>query len=161
MEIISRLTKDYPQLEFTAGESHCWSPKNNQIFYAVKDGQIDIAGLLHELGHAKLGHANFNNDLDLLQKEIDAWQEALNLAKQYDTEIDENHIQDCLDTYRDWLYQRSRCPACKSTGVQQNSRLYICINCSNKWEVSGSRQKRPYRRSAAKQSTDVVKPTKK
>ena len=144
-KLIRKLRRDHPNLVFTVGKAHCWSPKANQIFYAASDEQIDIAGLLHELGHARLGHQNFASDVELLQKEVEAWQEALRLAETYGKEIDPEHIQDCLDTYRDWLYRRSQCPACKASGVQQTARRYTCLNCGGMWEVTSSRMRRPYR----------------
>jgi hypothetical protein len=144
-QLISKLRRDHPNLVFTAGEAHCWSPKYNQILYTEGDESVNVAGLLHELGHAHLGHKDFDSDLELLQKEVDAWQEALRLAKQYDIKIDPTHIQDCLDTYREWLFRRSRCPECFSSGVQQTVRSYICLNCSATWKVTTSRMRRPYR----------------
>jgi len=147
--LVHKLQHDHPNLVFKVGEAHCWSPRHNQILYAGGGDQINIAGLLHELGHARLGHRGFASDVELLQKEVDAWQEALRLASQYGLSISEDHIQDCLDTYRDWLFRRSRCPSCESTGVQQTPHRYLCINCGNAWEVSNSRLRRPYRRQTA------------
>lgn len=147
-KLVKQLQRDNPNLVFTVGEANCWSPQHNQILYAATDEQRDIAGLLHELGHARLGHQSFTTDVDLLQKEVDAWQEAVRLAERYGLTLDESRMQDCLDTYRDWLYRRSRCPACQATGVQQTARRYVCVNCGGSWEVSSSRLKRPYRQKA-------------
>src|SRR2546421_8751877 len=144
--LVRKLRRDHPNLVFTSGEAHCWSPNRNQIFYAPDDGAGNIAGLLHELGHARLGHRDFTCDLELLQKEIDAWEEAVRLAERYSLAIDPEHIQDCLDTYRDWLFRRSRCPRCRGTGLEQTGGQYVCPNCSTRWQVSSSRLRRPYRR---------------
>jgi hypothetical protein len=144
--LVHKLQQDHPSLLFTVGETLCWSPKLNQIFYAADENEHSVAGLLHEVGHALLGHHTFKSDVELLQKEVEAWQTAQQLASSYGVNIDENHVQDCLDTYRDWLYHRSRCPACHATGVQQTPREYHCINCGTKWGVSNSRLRRPYRR---------------
>ncbi len=143
--LVHKLRRDHPNLVFTIGEAHCWSPEQNQIFYASKDSQVNTAGLLHELGHARLRHAGFRSDLELLQKEIDAWEEAVNLAIVYDLKIDPNHVQDCLDTYRDWIFRRSRCPECLASGVQKSTQYYHCLNCSATWKVTASRLRRPYR----------------
>lgn len=148
-QLIRKLRRDHPNLVFTVGEAHCWSPQHNQIFYAAVDEQIDIASLLHELGHARLGHQNFTSDVELLTKEVDAWQEAMRLAKQYGVEINQEHVQDCLDTYRDWLFRRSQCPKCRGTGIQQAARDYTCPNCSTNWGVTTSRLRRPYRLQAS------------
>jgi len=144
-QLVRKLQCDHPGLVFTIGEAHCWSPKRNEIFYASKDNQVNIAGLLHEIGHARLGHEGFASDLELLQKEVDAWQEALRLAKNYSLEIDQRHIEDCLDTYRDWIFHRSRCPECLASGFQRQDKRYICLNCSATWKVTNSRLRRHYR----------------
>jgi len=146
--LVRKLQQDYPGLQFTVGEVLCWSPKRNQIFYASTKNEHSIAGLLHEVGHALLNHHTFRSDIELLQKEVDAWQKAQHLASLYGVTIDENHVQDCLDTYRDWLFQRSRCPVCNTTGVQQTPRQYHCVNCDGQWKVSNSRLRRPYRQQA-------------
>jgi hypothetical protein len=151
--LVHKLQLDHPALVFKVGEAHCWSPQRGEILYEAADTEANIAGVLHELGHARLGHQRFASDIELLQKEVDAWQEALRLAERYGLAISEEHIQDCLDTYRDWLYRRSRCPGCESTGVQQTVRRYLCVNCSNTWEVSSSRLRRPYRQQTARQGT--------
>jgi hypothetical protein len=149
-KLVHRLQRDHPALVFTVGEAHCWSPGKGQIFYAADEKQTNIAGLLHELGHARLAHNTFISDMDLLQKEVDAWQEALRLAALYSVDIDPEHIQDCLDSYRDWLFRRSRCPECRGTGVQQSARRYVCVNCQATWNVSNSRMRRPYRLQSVK-----------
>jgi ribosomal protein S27AE len=144
--LIDRLKRDHPSLDFRAGQSHCWSPLHGQIFYP-EDGHANIEGILHELGHARLGHETYHSDLDLLNKEVEAWGEARLLAKSYKLSLDLGHIEDCLDTYRDWVYKRSICPNCQATGLQESSDRYLCLNCGGTWHVTPSRFKRPYRRS--------------
>ena len=143
--LIDRLRRDHPNLVFTVGDAHCWSPQYNKIFYASGQNQSDIAGLLHEVGHARLGHKDFTSDFELLQKEAAAWQEALRLAERYEVIIDDALVQDCLDTYRDWLFRRSRCPNCQNAGIQQTPHDYSCLNCSATWQVTTARLRRPYR----------------
>ena len=94
---------------------------------------------MHETGHALLGHANYQADYELIQLEVAAWQEAKQIAKPLKIEIDEDHIQDCLDTYRDWLYKRSICPNCATKSLQQGDFVhYRCFNCHTTWRVSNS-----------------------
>lgn len=145
VELIEQIKKDHPELKVKPGQAHCWSPEKKQISYGDPSGRHFLEGLLHELGHARLKHRNFASDVDLLQKEVEAWQEARRLAERYKVKIDENHIQECLDTYREWLYRRSRCPECESAGVQKSPQNYRCINCNNSWRVGSSRSSRPYR----------------
>ena len=150
-KLILRIKKDHPGLLFNPGSSHCWSPEKGQILYG-SDKQHDIEGLLHELGHARLDHEGYVSDLELLRKEVEAWQEALCLAQLYGVDFDEEHMQDCLDTYRDWVYKRSICPACANTGLQETERRYSCLNCGHTWQVTFSRFKRPYRLSKAQKT---------
>lgn len=146
-KLVRKLKQDHPDLVFSLGQSPCWSPGTGQILYPTQEATHGVEGLLHELGHARLGHKGYMSDLELLQKEVQAWQEALHLADRYEVTIDQNHMQDCLDTYRDWLYKRSMCPLCMNTGLQENESCYTCLNCGHSWQVSASRFCRPYRRS--------------
>ena len=147
-KLINRLRADHPNLVFSPGRSHCWSPEQGQISYEQSGENYGIEGLLHEVGHARLKHQGYASDIELLKKEVEAWQEARQIAKLYGVAFDEGHMQDCLDTYRDWLYKRSICPTCLSTGVQKEEQHYYCLNCTHRWHVSQARFKRPYRRSA-------------
>ncbi|HSW98736.1 MAG TPA: hypothetical protein VLF71_02780 [Candidatus Saccharimonadales bacterium] len=149
-KLVRRLRRDNPGLVFTVGAAHCWSPKRQEIFYTPGEEMAHLAGLLHEVGHARLGHQLFTSDVDLLQKEVDAWEEALRLGRQYDIEISQSHVQDCLDSYRDWLFQRSRCPRCQASGIQMAPQRYQCVNCGTAWGVGNSQQRRPYRLQAIK-----------
>lgn len=146
-KLILELKKDHPGLVFSPGQSHCWSPEYGQISYEDAGKAHSVEGLLHELGHARMGHTGYVSDLELLQKEVEAWQEALLLAELYAVTFDQNHMQDCLDTYRDWIYKRSMCPSCLGTGLQRDERHYYCLNCGHTWRVTASRFCRPYRRS--------------
>jgi hypothetical protein len=143
-KLVQRLKKDYPELTFVAGQSLCWSPEDNHIFYSIQDGE---GGLLHEVGHALLKHRHYESDLDLLAKEVDAWQQAVALGEQYGVIVDREHAEDCLDTYRDWLHKRSQCPVCATNGAQTAPKRYVCLNCRHSWQVTAARFCRPYRRS--------------
>jgi hypothetical protein len=145
---IKKLTTSYPSLKFVPGKQFCWSPETNEVIYNSKsDGSKATWSLLHETGHALLGHASYQADLELLRLEVAAWDEAKRLARQLNTSIDEEHIQDCLDTYRDWLYKRSICPNCNTKCLQQGDFVhYRCFNCHTTWRVTASRFCRAYRK---------------
>lgn len=149
-KLIADLAKRYPELRFTPGKQFYWSPETGEIFYKEKAGTDKAAwSLLHETGHALLGHKNYKADFELLKLEVAAWERARELAADAGIEIDEDHIQDCLDTYRDWLYKRSICPRCTTKSLQQGDFVhYRCFNCHAVWKVTANRFCRAYRRSA-------------
>jgi hypothetical protein len=144
--LIQELQSTFPQFTFTASEQACWSPQTRQVYYDARSSkQASIWSLLHELGHAVLDHKSYNTDIDLLQKEVAAWTEASAIAKKFSVDIDDDYAQNCLETYRNWLYKRSTCPQCGTHGIQNESRQYYCLNCKAQWSVSTSRFCRPYR----------------
>lgn len=150
--VLSSLQQDYPQLQFAPAKVFYWSPKQQIVFYnpQASDTVRGTWSLIHELAHGLLEHQDFASDFELLQIEIAAWEKAKEVARHYAITIDEDHIQDCLDTYRDWLYQRSSCPHCTACGIQTQRHTYHCLNCGGTWHVSQSRLCRPYRRKQKK-----------
>ncbi len=144
-ELISKLQHAYPSFSFLAGDSAQWSFERQEIVYLSEDNDETIWTLLHELGHGVLGHASYSTDVDLLKKEVGAWEKAREIATGFRISIEEGHIEDCLDTYRDWLHKRSTCPDCASQGVQRSEKLYDCFNCQATWKVGKNRLCRPYR----------------
>jgi len=150
--LIQKLKVDFPELTFTSGPRASWSPANSTIYYPSEEAGHGSWTLLHEVGHALLGHASYSSDVNLLQKESAAWQAALELAPKYGLLIANDHIQDCLDTYRDWLHKRSSCPVCGHHGLQATQSLYSCPNCQNTWKVSSARFCRPYRLKSAEKA---------
>jgi len=146
-EFIGKLAADYPQFKFVAGSQEHWSPRNRTITYEADLSDESIKyGLLHELAHALLDHNTYKNDFELLKMESQAWHRAAEIGKKYRVKIDEDHIQNCLDTYRDWLHRRSQCPACGLHVLQQDATTYRCFNCGQAWHVSSGRFARSYRR---------------
>lgn len=150
--LLARLRKDYPELTFKAGTSFCWSPKDKQINYRADARGTEAAhSLLHEIGHASLDHRNYRQDLELLMLEVAAWEQAKLLAPTYKVAIDEDRVQDCLDSYRDWLYRRSICPSCTTKALQEDGQpRYRCHNCQATWRVAPSRFCRPYRQTSGR-----------
>lgn len=146
-KFISQITKDYPQFKFAPGAQEHWSPRTNTITYSESEPAEELRyGLLHELAHALLGHDTYNSDFELLKLEVQAWDLAAKIGKKYGIKLDDGHIQDCLDTYRDWLHRRSKCPACGMHVLQKDSNSYQCFNCGTAWQVSARRFARAYRR---------------
>ena len=105
------------------------------VFY---DEARTICGtlLIHELAHGLLEHADYARDVQLLNMERQAWEKALEIAQSYGETIDEDVIETHLDTYRDWLHQRSTCPVCQAVGLQIKKQAYTCPACSHEWRVN-------------------------
>lgn len=139
--LVHKLHNSYPALTFTPGSPCRWSPETSTIFFDPKETADNKAELLHELAHALLSHGSFERDIELLQKEREAWQYALTeLSPRFNVPIDPCLIDDRLDTYRDWLHERSLCPRCQQTGLQTKTKTYSCINCRSSWRVNDARQ---------------------
>jgi hypothetical protein len=142
-DFIGSVSRDYPEFTFQVGKQEHWSPKTKTIFF---NPNKPCYGVLHELAHALLDHSNYHTDFELLRMESDAWELAMEIGGKYAIIIDYDHIQNCLDTYRDWLHRRSTCPSCGTHVLQGKSGNYLCYNCQTSWHVSSGRFVRPYRK---------------
>lgn len=143
--IKQRLCADYPDILIIESQKSYWNPQTRTIYYNPNHSH-PIWSLLHEVGHMVSGHINYSGDVELLMMEAEAWKTAKVIAKKYGIIIDQDHIEDCLDSYREWLYRRSKCPGCGLNGLQSEPTQYTCPNCTTIWKVSKSRFKRSYRR---------------
>ena len=128
-DLISKLRTDFPELRFVPGKKFAFRyPRTIKL---GKD-ETDFAQLLfHELGHALLRHRDFSTDIERLKMEADAWEKAKELAPNYEIDIDEEFVQKELDTYRDWLHKKSRCPVCGLTRYETLDGIYHCPRCEN------------------------------
>lgn len=137
--LLNQLEQDYPALTFHAGEQFEWRPADSTVVYNDTDPSYE-ARLLHEVGHSLLNHARYDRDIDLVAMERDAWQEArVTLGPRYGIEISSEHIDADMDTYREWLHDRSTCPHCQSSGIQTAKKEYTCVTCRKKWRVNEAR----------------------
>jgi hypothetical protein len=145
--LLADIAADYPDLSFIESAHFAWHAGKRHVSYKKtgKNLRHSMFALLHELGHAILGHSDYTHDIELLQLEVAAWDQARLLAKRYDIELDEDYLQDCLDTYRDWLHLRATCPTCFGRSLQTSETRYRCFNCQTEWQVTRSRLCRPYR----------------
>ena len=146
-KLLESIRTAHPTLRFTPGAKFLWSPETSEVFYKADGAENrDIWALLHETGHALLGHQSYSSDVQLLKMEIAAWEKAHELGAMFGITIDEDHVQDCLDTYRDWLHARALCPGCRTRCLQQDTgKSYRCHNCHTSWRVTPARFARPYR----------------
>ncbi len=147
VNLVNQLKRDYPSIIFVASDRACWVASEHKIYYT--DDPID---LLHELGHALLMHKDFIQDIELLQMERAAWQKAQQLAPRYGYIICDNDIEEALDSYRNWLHDRSLCPKCNQTGLQSRNTLnYYCLNCHTRWTANDARSCQLRRRAKSRQ----------
>lgn len=146
-QTINSLRKRFPAIRYREGTIFCWSPKSKEVYFIPSQhSQSAVWSLLHETAHAVLDHVHYHTDFELVRMEVAAWEEAKYIGKDLGITIDEDHIQDCLDTYRDWLCARSVCPHCNTRALQQASlKYYRCFNCHMQWRVTPSRFCRAYR----------------
>lgn len=139
LSLLDTLAGDHPDITFKAGEQFEWHPHETTVIYNQTDPSFE-ARLLHEVGHSLLDHKQYDRDIDLVAMERDAWQEArLTLGPRYGIEISSEHIDADMDTYRQWLHDRSTCPHCQSSGIQTAKKEYTCVTCRKKWRVNEAR----------------------
>ncbi|MDO4870922.1 MAG: hypothetical protein Q3996_02385 [Candidatus Saccharibacteria bacterium] len=136
-QIINQLRNDYPRFVFLAGENFLFHSSEQQIFY-IPDGEAIF--LIHELAHALLQHHDYKFDIELLKIESEAWDLTKELANKYKLDITENEINDAIDSYREWLDTRSRCPKCNSIGFQKKTGVYCCLECQSEWRPNSAKQ---------------------
>lgn len=127
-ELVAKLTADYPELRFRVGKKFMFRPPRTVV---VEVGGASEWGLqlLHEVGHALSGHRDFRTDPERIKMEREAWERARGLAETYNIRYDEEFVEGALDTYRDWLHQRSACPECGLTRYQTQDGQWHCPGC--------------------------------
>lgn len=135
----------FPEYAFIPGSFFMWSPRQHSITYDPKrlktnNGKI---GLLHEIGHAYLGHQSYPKfDMALLTMEMDAWDFVRSRAVEFGLRIDEGHISRCIATYDYWLSKRATCPDCQSFSLQRDRSHFACFSCGASWQVNDNKMRR-------------------
>ena len=136
--LLKQLKTHYPSLTFVEGDDFQWSPQLHTVIFDPTHETADSL-LLHEVAHSLLNHNDYSKDVALLAMETDAWEHAKTLAPTFSVALDDDDVQDHLDTYRDWLHARSTCPRCEAIGYQKGPRLYACVACAHEWRVNEAR----------------------
>lgn len=124
-----RLIRDFFDFKFVLGAKFSFRPPKTIVIGPPEPFSRLL--VLHELGHAVCGHRDFRMDVTRLKMENQAWEEAKKLAVRYEIEANEDVVQNELDTYRDWLHQKSRCPICGLTRFQTPDSQYHCPRCES------------------------------
>ena len=131
-ELVARLHMDYPELRFRVGKRFMFRSPRTVVVEALDgaDGGLEWElQLLHEVGHALAGHRDYRTDPERLVMEREAWERARGLCEAYNIRYDEELVEAELDTYRDWLHQKSRCRRCGLTRYQTRDGRWHCPGC--------------------------------
>ena len=126
---LAKIKNNYPELVFKAGKRFSFRPPRT-VVVGPEEPQDELL-LLHELGHALSRHVMFDTGAKRLKMEREAWEKARVLAAVYSVEFDDSLVEAELDTYRDWLDKKSRCPRCGLTRYQTPDGTYHCPRCEN------------------------------
>jgi hypothetical protein len=152
IELIDRVLKEYAYLNLTVNTKSKLSYYDHSqlilnfnspsLYDDEKTMKIKTWQLLHELGHAIMEHKTYNDDLELIDLEVEAWVIAEGIAKKNKFKISRNYIEGCLDSYREYLFTRSWCKRCEMCGYQTGPDIYFCMNCQSRWKVNDNKLKR-------------------
>jgi len=128
--LLETLKNRYPDYKFCSSKRFSFRPPRT-ILFNPDDPNFNSL-LLHELGHATLNHHDFKTDITRLKMERAAWDQAIKIATELDITIDDALIEEELDSYRNWLHQRSKCKKCGLTCYQTPDGVYHCPHCEQK-----------------------------
>ena len=128
-EFLEGLRRDFGEFRFKMGRKFAFRPPKTIVIGPPEPFSELLA--LHEVSHAICKHKTFKMDVERLKMEVQAWEKARELASCYGIEVDEEIVQRELDTYRDWLHQKSRCPKCGLTRFETPDGVYHCPRCEN------------------------------
>lgn len=127
--LLEKLQADFSEFCFKRGEKFAFRPPKT-IVIGLEEPHDSLL-TLHELGHALCGHCSFGTDVARIKMEREAWEKARELCKKYGVIYDEAAVENELDTYREWLDKKSRCPSCGLTRFQSPDGTYHCPRCEN------------------------------
>ena len=119
----------FPTVRFVSGRKFLFRPPKTIMIGPEEDG--DELLLLHELGHFLSGHRNFGMNIERMMMEVEAWEKTRGLAAEFGIEINEEIIEGELDSYREWIAQKSRCPKCGLARYETPDGQYHCPRCEN------------------------------
>ena len=126
---LAKVRGNFPEVRFKAGNKFSFRPPKTVFFDKNCDENFSSLLLLHELGHFLCGKFEFKTEIERLKIEVLAWEKAKKLAPLYGILIDEELIENELNSYRNWLHQKSRCPSCGLTRFQTLDGVFYCPKC--------------------------------
>lgn len=127
--LLDKLRADFPDVVWREGKKYLFRPPKTIML--GPDEEHDGLLLLHELGHYLCRHRDFDTLPRRVKMEREAWDKARELCDKYGVSYNENVAEAELDTYRDWLDAKSRCPKCGLTRYQTSDGEFHCPRCEN------------------------------
>ena len=124
---LEKVKGDFPEFLFRDGKKFAFRPPRTIVVGPEETN--DRLLLLHELGHAVSSHRFFGTDAERVKMEREAWEKARGFCDKYGVSYDEEIVERELDTYRDYLDKKSRCPKCGLTRFQTPDSVYHCPRC--------------------------------
>ena len=134
LAFLDSLKQSYSDYTFRPGRKFLFRPPKS-IYYLEADDNFRLL-LLHELAHALLGHFTYTKSLERLQIERDAWEKTRELCELHSVAFDEALAESELDTYRDWVHQKTLCKTCGLTCLEVSSESLYCPFCQKFYQKS-------------------------
>ncbi len=134
LAFLKELQENYPNFVFKPGHKFLFRPKKT-IYYIEANDNFRLL-LLHELAHALLEHFSFDRSLERLEIERDAWEKTQKLCVIYNIPFDEKLAESELNTYRDWVHQKTLCKTCGLTCLEVSSESLYCPFCQKTYKRS-------------------------
>jgi hypothetical protein len=129
--IITAIVADFPDFKWKFSGRFEWNFAKNTIYLGEPQPNYALLAL-HELSHALLSHKDYKQHISRLKMEREAWNYAkTQLCPRYKIPFNEDFAEIQLDSYRNWLHQKSKCPVCKQTRYQDKNGRYHCPFCEN------------------------------
>ena len=134
LTFLETIKEAYPEFSFRPGSKFLFRPPKS-IRYIESDDNFRLL-LLHELSHALLGHFSFDRSLERLQIERDAWSKTRELCLFHSVPFDEEFAEAELNTYRDWVHQKTLCKRCGLSCLEVSSESLYCPFCQKYYKKS-------------------------
>ena len=134
LAFLSAVKESYPDFTFRPGHKFLFRPPKS-IRYLESDENFRML-LLHELAHALLHHFSFDRSLERLQIERDAWAKTRELCTLHSVPFDEELAEAELNTYRDWVHQKTLCKHCGLSCLEVSSESLYCPFCQKMYKKS-------------------------
>ncbi len=133
-DFLIALTEAYPDFSWQLGTRFKYHPEKTIMIDQNSPAPWPYFALLtlHELGHALSHHKDYKTDVERLRIESEAWQRAkreITAHPNWGVAYDEEFAEYELDSYRDWLHQKSKCKKCGLTRYQTTDGKYHCPQC--------------------------------